>query len=214
MGLFKKPKTLEITGKNLIEILKAATETAKTEVNEGCYIFGPEILFEYDGKTYTAGIKYNKKAAKKAGAKHKFQPEFLSLYLDRQRFSTVADFEHNAMLNGTKITDIVGNIVVTNEFKALDLNNEAVKKSYKMVLNSASGINDTEILKPKYRCPKCGAESFIVTAHVAQDWKVDSMGTFLECMDECVEVTHQPDDDDMWNCANCGFSGAGREFRV
>ena len=64
-----------------------------------------------------------------------------------------------------------------------------------------------------YRCPKCGAENFEVTAHVTQDWKVDGYGNFLESLEDCVEVTHYPDDEDMWTCANCGHYAAGREFR-
>ena len=68
-------------------------------------------------------------------------------------------------------------------------------------------------MSPKYRCPACGAESFEVTAHVTQDWKIDCNGTFLESLNECVEVTHYPDENDIWDCANCGFSAAGREFR-
>lgn len=67
--------------------------------------------------------------------------------------------------------------------------------------------------KPKYRCPVCGSESFEVTVHVTQDWKVDCYGTFLETLNECVEVTHGPDDDDIWTCCICTFSAEGRKFR-
>lgn len=66
---------------------------------------------------------------------------------------------------------------------------------------------------PKYRCPVCGAESFEVIAHVTQDWKIDCNGTFLEALNECVEVTHYPDEDDIWTCGNCAFSAEGRKFR-
>lgn len=48
------------------------------------------------------------------------------------------------------------------------------------------------------RCPKCGADSFFVTVHVAQDWCVDGDGEFLECANDCIEITHKPDDDDIW----------------
>ena len=64
------------------------------------------------------------------------------------------------------------------------------------------------------RCPQCGAESFYVSAHVVQDWKVDSHGTFLEAYNECSEVTHRPDNNDLWECANCGFKAPGSEFEV
>lgn len=66
----------------------------------------------------------------------------------------------------------------------------------------------------KYRCPKCGAESFEVTAIVKQAWRIDCNGTFLQSLDECLDVVHYPGDDDTWDCANCGFSGKGRKFRV
>ena len=66
----------------------------------------------------------------------------------------------------------------------------------------------------KYRCPVCGAKSFEVTAHVTQDWKIDCNGTFLEALNECVEVTHYPDEMDIWSCANCDFSAEGKSFLV
>lgn len=66
----------------------------------------------------------------------------------------------------------------------------------------------------KYRCPVCGAKSFEVTAHVTQDWKIDCNGTFLEALNECVEVTHYPDEADIWSCANCDFSAEGKSFPV
>lgn len=66
----------------------------------------------------------------------------------------------------------------------------------------------------KYRCPVCGAKSFEVTAHVTQDWKIDGNGTFLEALNECVEVTHYPDEMDIWSCSNCDFSAEGKSFLV
>lgn len=62
-------------------------------------------------------------------------------------------------------------------------------------------------------CPRCGNKTFYVTAHVTQTWEVDEDGDFLEEKTSCDEVTHRPDDDDIWTCANpdCDWSGAGRE---
>lgn len=53
-------------------------------------------------------------------------------------------------------------------------------------------------------CPHCGNDQWYVTAHVTQDWIVDSMGNFQECIDDCVEVVHAPDEDDVWVCTKCG----------
>lgn len=61
-------------------------------------------------------------------------------------------------------------------------------------------------------CPECGSQRFRVTAHVTQDWEVDENGSFIKCMNECEEVTHAPDNDDIWQCAECGFDAAGRVF--
>lgn len=64
------------------------------------------------------------------------------------------------------------------------------------------------------KCPICGGTTFRATAHVTQDWEVDENGNFQDCIDDCLEVTHFPDDDDIWDCANCGYSAAGAKFNV
>ena len=64
------------------------------------------------------------------------------------------------------------------------------------------------------RCPRCGSHCFCVTAHVTQDWLVDENGNFLKALHECGEVTHYPDDDDLWQCGKCGYEAAGAEFNV
>lgn len=64
------------------------------------------------------------------------------------------------------------------------------------------------------KCPKCGGIKFRATAHVTQDWEVDRNGNFVKSLNDCVEVTHFPDNDDIWDCANCGYSAAGIEFEV
>lgn len=64
------------------------------------------------------------------------------------------------------------------------------------------------------KCPRCGSMSFYVSAHVVQDWKVNEHGDFIEVVDECVEVIHQPNDDDIWYCANCYYEAPGEQFNV
>lgn len=63
-------------------------------------------------------------------------------------------------------------------------------------------------------CPKCGNKRFSVTAHVAQEWEVDENGNFIKTITECTDVTHTPDDDDIWVCTKCGYDAAGSEFNV
>lgn len=65
-----------------------------------------------------------------------------------------------------------------------------------------------------YRCPACGSERFVVTAHVTQDWEIDHNGIFQNVLNACVEITHHPDESDIWNCANCVYSGTGKQFRA
>ena len=64
------------------------------------------------------------------------------------------------------------------------------------------------------RCPKCGWPTFHVDAHIVQTWEVNGDGEFVRVVEECAQVTHRPDDDDIWTCANCGHAAAGREFNV
>ena len=64
------------------------------------------------------------------------------------------------------------------------------------------------------KCPKCGNKKFIVTAHVVQEWKVGEDGDFIEATNDCVCVSHYPDNEDIWQCDACGYDGVGKEFEV
>lgn len=64
------------------------------------------------------------------------------------------------------------------------------------------------------RCPYCGNNRFYVTAHVTQDWIVDENENFVECTNECGEVVHRPDNDDLWTCTECGYTSDGETFEV
>lgn len=68
----------------------------------------------------------------------------------------------------------------------------------------------------KHRCPICGGTNFIVSAHVVQTWKVDEDGDFIEEVTSCDEITHAPNNYDIWACANqsCTWSGAGSEALI
>ena len=69
-------------------------------------------------------------------------------------------------------------------------------------------LKENEVL----RCPRCGGKTFCATAHVTQDWELDDSGTFVRCLNDCVEVTHEPDREDVWDCKTCGYSDAGEKF--
>lgn len=61
-------------------------------------------------------------------------------------------------------------------------------------------------------CPKCGGRTFAVNAHVVQGWLVDEDGEYISTTEECVGVIHEPDDDDIWCCENCGHEAPGRDM--
>lgn len=64
------------------------------------------------------------------------------------------------------------------------------------------------------QCPSCGGTKFYVTAHIVQGWSVNGFGDYEETTEDCIEVAHYPDDDDLWTCASCGFEDAGKVFNV
>lgn len=63
-------------------------------------------------------------------------------------------------------------------------------------------------------CPICGNDQFIVHAHVVQKWLVDKAGLCENVVSDCVCVTHEPDDEDIWQCSACGYENAGKKFYV
>ena len=67
-------------------------------------------------------------------------------------------------------------------------------------------------MKKQYQCPQCGGTCFSATAHVTQIWMLCGSGKFMESISNCVDVTHQPNDDDLWECLNCEFKAAGVKF--
>lgn len=63
-------------------------------------------------------------------------------------------------------------------------------------------------------CPKCGGKQFIVSAHVVEDWLVDENGNWIETICSGNEVSHRPDDGDLWVCSWCQYSANGRDFEA
>ena len=59
-------------------------------------------------------------------------------------------------------------------------------------------------------CPNGCNAGFYTAAHVMQEWKVDSYGNFIEVKESCLQVTHRPHDDNIWECAKC----SAKAFKV
>ena len=53
-------------------------------------------------------------------------------------------------------------------------------------------------------CPKGCNKGFSTTAHVMQQWKVDERGNYKDVLQDCLEVTHKPDFENVWTCMECG----------
>ena len=64
------------------------------------------------------------------------------------------------------------------------------------------------------KCPKCGNDTFFVTAHVTQGWLVDGNENWIKTTAECEQVEHLPDDEDVWQCEKCGYDAAGEKFNT
>ena len=56
----------------------------------------------------------------------------------------------------------------------------------------------------KHVCPNGCGNRFHASAHVTQEWCVDGEGNFIEVVNNCLEVTHKPDNDNIWTCVKCG----------
>ena len=64
------------------------------------------------------------------------------------------------------------------------------------------------------RCPKCGHGEFYVTVHVTQAWIVDGDEQYLKTVEDFIETTHFPDNEDLWECAKCGYEDDGSKFEL
>ena len=55
---------------------------------------------------------------------------------------------------------------------------------------------------------------FLTTAHVMQEWVVDESGYFVDVSVECLEFSHGPDSDNVWQCYDCEHEGEYTESGV
>ena len=57
----------------------------------------------------------------------------------------------------------------------------------------------------KLTCPKSKRHKrFAASAHIVQDWQVDSDCDFVKVLEDCTDVIHSPDKDDVITCLTCG----------
>lgn len=63
-------------------------------------------------------------------------------------------------------------------------------------------------------CPVCGRDAFVAYGHVVQEWLMDKSGLCVDVLNDCVSVTHEPDNEDIWECYYCGYKARGEKFYV
>lgn len=57
----------------------------------------------------------------------------------------------------------------------------------------------------KVVCPNSPEhKGFITVAHIAQEWRVDENGNFLEVHNQCTETVAGPNPGNIWECHICG----------
>ena len=59
----------------------------------------------------------------------------------------------------------------------------------------------------KFICPNACKANFYTTAHIMQEWEVDAEGDFVKVAIDLLQVSHEPDFDNIWVCVNCGEQG-------
>lgn len=124
MGLFgkkkekAKPQTVNISGEQLCGLLKKAILLAAEDVEAHCYTTGPEIMFEYKDNIHFAGVNYDKKRAK-AEKRVSFANELVTLYMDKNIYTTVEELYNNAIIDNVALNTISDGIIVEPEFEEL-----------------------------------------------------------------------------------------------
>jgi hypothetical protein len=105
----KESNSVNITGEQLFILLEKKIGDVTKRVNEKTYIVEDEILLDYKNRVLVAGIKYDKKRAKKED-KTQFDEKLMSVFLDdsvvKTEFSTLEEFRENAKINGVLIKNI------------------------------------------------------------------------------------------------------------
>lgn len=116
MGLFKKKQKeiRTISARDIVKLLKMAVEA----IDE--FQIEYEIPFSYMGKEHIIGIDYDRNNAPKG----KYDPAYMSVYIDGQHFRKPEDILVDALLEGYYMRDISEGISVDEDYiLALDQNN-------------------------------------------------------------------------------------------
>lgn len=100
------------------DLLTKAVSLATEDVEAKCYSTGPEIMFEYNGNVHFMGIKYDKKRAK-TEKRITFSNELMTVYIDKQSFSTVEELRMQATIDGEFLSNISAGIIVAPEYNEL-----------------------------------------------------------------------------------------------
>lgn len=114
----KKRDVLDISGAQLEEILKKAVLLAIEDINARCYVFGPEVMFEYGDEIHYMGVEYDKKTAKARGGAL-YHPDLVSVYLDKAGYPDTGSLFEKADIHGVTLDQIPSGIIVSPEYREL-----------------------------------------------------------------------------------------------
>ena len=124
MGIFGKKKeikqaeVLNISAEQLCTLIKKAIQLVAEDVEAKSYTLGPEIMFEYKSHLHFAGIRYDKKRARKEN-RTAFSNDLSTVYLDKDEYATVEELFEKAILDGETFSGITQGIIVNPEYKEL-----------------------------------------------------------------------------------------------
>lgn len=117
-------------------------------------------------------------------------------------------------IQSVKNDDYICSEIISEEDDELDYLFEAMIENniFKCRFTSKAWENETwGIIINEIVCSKDKShKEFLTTAHVVQNWKVDSDGGFLSVRDDCVKVAYDPNIDIDWKCAICGAKAITR----
>lgn len=65
----------------------------------------------------------------------------------------------------------------------------------------------------KMVCPNGCDSNFSTVGHVMQEWEVNAYGEFVSVIDDCIQITHGANRDNIWTCRNCGAEGIIENIR-
>lgn len=148
--------------------------------------------------------------------------EYVAIFADGPDFCSDKEMEYFIFKDGNGQDELMS--LTYNDYKLCDKAGIIDENSYdgfkhryiydfiiQNVEDKLKELNE-EIEEITKKCPKCGSTEFFVYPHVIQKWRVNKYGEFIKQEKYCNGVSLKADEDDEWECANCGYKADGWIF--